>query len=529
MNKYLILFAIIILYLLLDTNEGMKAKLFLNTDMSDADKNIESFFNKLENISNEELFPSVEKLDKETKNDIKLEKKLILAKVMNKNNKTIWEKKYYDIDNVLSEINKILKEAGINIKITKKELEYINSRRELIKTLPVLKGSDKITYENIKNLVKKMSPRNLLNIITVNEKLPVYLPPSNNMIVNNYLYHFTDYGVIKYKIRKANSNENHMINGVLESTVLNKINKYNSSTNHIFTFRGRILQMDGENVTNIETGEKFDIAKALTKSNYWDRLQRQKQLLLETEESKKKVVLDKEIIESFSNLDTEKEEKDAILSSLIKLYENTDNKGKEILKKLAKDNKMKGDTIKKVINQLEGEVEKKSVTNSKPIIPENKVTKIIDEVMAEVEEEENIKPIVIDKTKLKYILNRGPKSYLIYPNIVTEEDEFSSKINKVIKDNNLEVIGVIPKYNFYQTLEYTTLFICRDNLYFTVKTDTVSEVKDFKKNYGFKISKNLPNYLSCEDQKVLFNQMIKENIITKKKADSMLKKLKCID
>ena len=45
--------------------------------------------------------------------------------------------------------------------------------------------------------------------------------------------------------------------------------------------------MDGENVTNIETGEKFDI-EALTKSNYWDRLQRQKQLLLETEESKKK-------------------------------------------------------------------------------------------------------------------------------------------------------------------------------------------------------------------------------------------------
>ena len=51
---------------------------------------------------------------------------------MNKNNKTIWEKKY-DIDNVLSEINKILKEAGINIKITKKELEYINSRREQLK------------------------------------------------------------------------------------------------------------------------------------------------------------------------------------------------------------------------------------------------------------------------------------------------------------------------------------------------------------------------------------------------------------
>ena len=55
--------------------------------------------------------------------------------------------------------------------------------------------------------------------------------------------------------------------------------------------------------------------------------------------------------------------------------------------------------------------------------------------------------------------------------MVLEEDEFSSKINKVIKDNNLEIIAVIPKYNFYKTLEYTSLFVCKDNLYFSVKID----------------------------------------------------------
>tara|TARA_B100000768_G_scaffold181870_1_gene207015 strand:- start:2968 stop:4551 length:1584 start_codon:yes stop_codon:yes gene_type:complete len=526
MNKYLILFAIIILYLLISKTEGMKSKVFLNTDNKIVNNNIKKYFNNLENVINQDLLPSVKKLN-ETTSDIKLEKKLILSKVMNKNNKTIWEKKYYDVDNVLSEINKVLKNANIDIIITKKELEYINSRRELVKTLPLLKGAEKITYENIKMLVQTISPLNLINIISINENIPVYLSSSNNMIVNNYLYHFTDHGIIKYKIRKAYKKENHMINGVLEATILNKINKFNSSTDTIITFRGRILQIKNENLYNLITNKKFNLGKALTKSNYWDRLERQKNLLLETNESNKNVVIQKEngVIESFSNLDKEKEK---VISFLTKLYENTDNSGKKILLKLTKDDKIKDSAIKEVINQIANTSSKQASSIEKPNIEKKNIKKLLKEVIKENVSEENVKPVIVDKKKLKYILNRGPVSYLVYSNIVLKEDEFSSKINKVIKDNNLEIIGVIPKYNFYQTLEYTTLFVCKDNLYFSVKTDTISKVKDFKKNYGFKISKNLPNYLSCEDQKVLFNQMIKERIITKKKADKMLKKLKCL-
>mgnify|MGYP006137014707 CR=1 FL=1 len=526
MNKYLILFAIIILYLLISKTEGMKSKVFLNTDNKIVNNNIKKYFNNLENVINQDLLPSVNKLN-ETTSDVKLEKKLILAKVMNKNNKTIWEKKYYEVDDVLLEINKVLKNANIDIIITKKELEYINSRRELIKTLPLLKGAEKITYENIKKLVQNINPLNLINIISINENIPVYLSSSNNMIVNNFLYHFTDYGIIKYKLRKANSNENHMINGVLESTILNKINKFNSSTDTIITFRGRILQIKNEHLYNLKTNKIFNLGKALTKSNYWDRIQRQKDLLLETNESSKKVVIQKkeEIIESFSNLD---KEKDRVISFLTELYENTDDKGKNILRKLTQDDKIKSDDIKKVINQIKKTSTKKTTSMEKQNIDYKNIEKILKEVIDENVSEKNVKPVVVDKKKLKYILNRGPVSYLVYPNMVLEEDEFSSKINKVIKDNNLEIIAVIPKYNFYKTLEYTSLFVCKDNLYFSVKTDTISKVKDFKKNYGFKISKNLPNYLSCEDQKVLFNQMIKEKIITKEKADKMLKKLKCI-
>ena len=102
-----------------------------------------------------------------------------------------------------------------------------------------------------------------------------------------------------------------------------------------------------------------------------------------------------------------------------------------------------------------------------------------------------------------------------------------SKINKVIKENNLRIFGVISKYKFNKNLKYSTLFLCNDNLYFSVTKNVVSVVKDFKKDYGFSISKKIPNYMSCMNQKIIFNQMIKENILDKSSSDHMLKKLKC--
>ena len=133
----------------------------------------------------------------------------------------------------------------------------------------------------------------------------------------------------------------------------------------------------------------------------------------------------------------------------------------------------------------------------------------------------------INLKNLIYILNKGPESYLVYPNKVIKEDEFSSKINNVIRENNLTIIGVISRYSFNKNLKYSTLFLCNDNLYFSVTKNFVSKVKDFKKIFGFSISKKVPNYLSCQDQKIIFNQMIKENVLNKSTSDKMLKKLKC--
>ena len=154
------------------------------------------------------------------------------------------------------------------------------------------------------------------------------------MIVNNVIYNYTPYGVIKYIYKTKRKQDNYMINAILEATNINKINKYNSKEGPIFNFRGKLLQNIENEIYNLETGKKFNLDKALNEPNYWER---------------KQILSPAKIMEKF-----------------------TDNKKKSI--------KLKN---------------------------------------------------------LLYILNKGPKSYLVYPNKIIKDDEFSSKINKVIKENNL--------------------------------------------------------------------------------------------
>ena len=356
----------------------------------------------------------------------------------------IWENKKYQVKDVIEIIKNIMKEAKFNkdiIKEVKYIIKFVNSREDLIKFLPRVNGAEKISYNNIRNMVKKIEPTNFINIVDIILKVPVYMKPYNILIVNNSLYHYSPYGVMKYQYRKKTTKDNNMINAILEATNLNKINKYNTIEAPIFNFRGKLLQNIKNEIFNLETNKKYDLVKALTESNYWEREK---------------------------NIDT------------TKLNGNIDT------------------------TKLNGNID---------------TTKLIEKLS-------NIKKKV-NTNNLIYILNKGPKSYLIYSNKVVKEDEFSSKINKVIKENNLRIFGVISKYKFNKNLKYSTLFLCNDNLYFSVTKNVVSVVKDFKKDYGFSISKKIPNYMSCMNQKIIFNQMIKENILDKSSSDHMLKKLKC--
>lgn len=425
MNKYLIIVVILILILFSGSNENMKAKVFLNTSYDMVKKDIDEFLEDIENVTNENL--SSKDSEKEFDEFIKNLPKEKTKEKFDKSKFMIWENNLLETKTVKSIIKKAFIKAKFNKSIFK-EIDYlvkfINSRKELIKFLPQINEANKITYSNIKNLIKDSEPSNYINISSINKKLPVYMKPYNFMIVNNVIYNYTPYGVIKYIYKTKRKQDNYMINAILEATNINKINKYNSKEGPIFNFRGKLLQNIENEIYNLETGKKFNLDKALNEPNYWERNTN---------------IIPPKIIEKF-----------------------TDNKKKSI--------KLKN---------------------------------------------------------LLYILNKGPKSYLVYPNKIIKDDEFSSKINKVIKENNLTIFGVVSKYNFNKNLKYSTLFLCNDNLYFSVSKNFVSQVKDFKKDYGFSISKKIPNYLSCQDQKIIFNQMIKENILNKNTSDKMLKKLKC--
>ena len=440
MNKYLIILLIIIFFSLkLKVNiENMKAKTYLNTSVNKVEKKIDNYLKGLENVSNEDVV-----IKKKITNELTVKpenKKFKLKKELG-DRKLIWEEKFYNKEEVVKIIEKILKEAQFDESIIKEVnfiTKFINSRNELIKFLPSVNGSEKITYQNIVNLTKMINPTNFINVVESNKNLPVFIKPFNNMIVNNFLYHYTPYGVIKYKFRNKTNKDNNMINGVLEATVLNKINKYNSIYSPIFSFRGKLLQSREGKLYNLETNKIYDLEKALEKSNYFERIDKSQTLIKETKENDKKT----KIIEKFSNKDDQKQKK-------------------------------------------------------------------------------------ISVSDIIFVLNKGPTSYIVYPEKVEKEDEFSSKINKVIKDNNLKIIGILPKYDFYKKLKYSTIFLCNDNLYFTVTSDVITSVRDFKKDFGFSISKDLPKYMSCQDQKIIFNQMIKQNIIFKSASDKMLKRLKC--
>lgn len=440
MNKYLIIIVILFFMFFSETTETMKAKTYLNTNFNDVRKDINKFLNDVENVTNENLKDKPKKLKKETSDEENLDEEnsdeenldddnLILnkkkEKKLNLGLDMLWEMKLAKTKDVIKMIKMVLNDANFNQKIIDQAnyiVKFINSREDLIKFLPQVNGSEKISYGNIKKLVSKIEPTNFINISKINKKLPVYIRPYNIMIVNNILYQYSPYGVIKYQYRKKTKKDNNMINAVLEATNLNKINKFNSIEAPIFNFRGTLLQNVQNEIFNLETNKKYNLVKELDKSNYWER---------------KEQIDTSKIIETFSE-------------------------------------------TKKI----------------------------------------NLK-------NLLYILNKGSEPYLVYPNKVTKEDEFSSKINNVIRENNLTIIGVISRYSFNKNLKYSTLFLCNDNLYFSVTKNIVSKVKDFKKNFGFSISKKIPNYLSCQDQKIILNQLIKENILNKSTSDKMLRKLKC--
>lgn len=362
----------------------------------------------------------IKKLPKKLKQILKKSpviKKSILGQV---NPSGYFEEKDYSLDKILELTKEYLEKCSIDdIKLKPKVISKLKNRKELIEILPLLKIEfrSKIKYDDIKCLVKKYDSKNFINNHKIQRKLPIYFPHKNSMIINGFLYHYTAFGVIKYKLKKfADGDKNNdIINGSFESTILNDINLLNNKDKQIFPYRGKILFIKENKIFNLLNNKEEDIKE-----------------------------------------DT--------------IIENPEEE---------------------IIYQL----------------PENK-----DDFL----------------NRLLFVISINNISFFIRPNKITPEIGIANKINKFINSHNLILKGIVPQI-FYldKKLHIRYLFITTNSFYFILNKDNLSELKDFKEDFGLLIYDRLDYPLNCDDNRLLLNQMVISKLISKDKRKEILQSLKC--
>ena len=67
------------------------------------------------------------------------------------------------------------------------------------------------------------------------------------------------------------------------------------------------------------------------------------------------------------------------------------------------------------------------------------------------------------------------------------------------------------------------------NFYFIFKDGNVSELMDFNKKYGFNFSKTLKYELSCQEHRVILDQLVSSNKISSGRRNMILNRLKCFE
>ncbi len=182
----------------------------------------------------------------------------------------IWENKLLKLDDVITKLQNELGECGVNnITLDKTDFNVINSRKRLIELLPVTKLLDKITYEQIKCFVSKFDPENYLVIGKTITNVPKFLRPKNIVIVNNFLYQSTPYGVIKYKIPQLdNFNGLYGLNASIECGIINDLNTYNMSSEPVFHLEGKLIQKQENKFVDIKNNDYYAITNINNKIEF---------------------------------------------------------------------------------------------------------------------------------------------------------------------------------------------------------------------------------------------------------------------
>ncbi len=118
--------------------------------------------------------------------------------------------------------------------------------------------------------------------------------------------------------------------------------------------------------------------------------------------------------------------------------------------------------------------------------------------------------------------------YICQPNIVRPLSIWANKLNEIIKKNKFVIKGVIPHYYYSNNkFNYVLIFLFNDDFCVMLNKEELSQVMDVKSVLGISFNQNIPDRIGCDDLKVILEQMVKANVVTNEKSDSILKRYKC--
>jgi len=409
----------------------------------------------------------------------------------------LWEGKRVSLANIVAILEKRLNDCDIYLNLRERDVVGISDRKRFIQILPLFRKDikEKVNYDKIKCFVSKYDVDNFINISRVEKELPRYLQNKNMIMVNEFLYQFTPYGTLKYilPIKKEFGKNESVVVGSLESTLINDIHRYNDSNHIIIPYKGKIYQIINNQFVDIRTGGKIDMEKLVN--------QFEEQVYEEQEE------------EYIANrID---DENGQILKSEVNdnpYYQEYQEYREKYLKLREKLQQMKDS------EDVDDEMEEKV----------NKVYKVASEEIEQEQEQESLPEEFFNR--YLYLLNYSEIIYIVKPKEVKPNFGIGEKINLMVKKHDVILRGVIPHFYFNEESKFQIeyLFLCNNDFFFRLKDDVVSDLIDFRKTYGFSISKNLKYEHSCMEYQAILDQLVTANKITNAKKMDLLKRLKCL-
>tara|TARA_Y100000991_G_scaffold211214_1_gene193452 strand:- start:2984 stop:4531 length:1548 start_codon:yes stop_codon:yes gene_type:complete len=408
-----------------------------------------------------------------------------------------WEGKKMPLKDIANLINRKLIECGVtNFRVGPTDVIGLKNRKRFLQLLPIIKNNikQKITYDQIRCFITSYQPNNYINYAKQNNVIPKFLSYKNMAMINNYLYHFTPYGVIKYEVPVDSyvDTDDKVVVASLEATLIDDINKYNDSSFTIIPIKGQIYQIIDNKFYDIKTGNKSDINTFIQRME--DRI---------AKESLMNDVNEDEIL---------LEEKNNIIDS--PYYEEYVAYREKYYK------------LRNQVTEGEELDENSNVRIAKDIY------NVDDENVNTDEMKENIVSLP-EKffSTILYLIYYDEIYFSVRPKLVTPNYGPMKKVNELIVKHDITLRGVLPHF-YHGTdgqfhIEY--LFLCNSNFYFIFKEGSVSNLMDFEKRYSFGFSKQLKYELSCQEHKIILDQLVSSNKITANRKNIILTSLKCFE